>query len=126
MPISLPFPFAPSPLPGHGSMGTSAPLVIELGQTGLEPFGISPLGYLLIAFCPFYIEPPKTACSARGEVTQCRVEQDNSSSCPADSAGPDAPEAMVEPFGCQGTLLARIQLAVNLTCYYYRTTTIGL
>ena len=56
---------------------------------------------------------PKAAPSAGSEAAQHRAEWDNPSSRPAGSAGLDAPHGTVGPLGCQGTLLAQIQLSIS-------------
>ena len=59
---------------------------------------------------------PKAAHSAGGEAAQCRSEQDNPFPRPAGTAGHSAPQGMLGPVGCQGTMLSHIQLAVD--CLY--------
>lgn len=55
----------------------------------------------------------KPTPSAGGEATPVESRERQSIPLPASSARPDAPQYMAGPSGCQGTLLAQIQLAVT-------------
>ena len=56
---------------------------------------------------------PKQHTVLKVRPQQRRADQDNPFPRPAGSAVPDAPQDMVGPPGCQGTLLTHIQLAVD-------------
>ena len=56
---------------------------------------------------------PTAARSARGEAAAGRAERDAPFPRPASSAVPEAPQGTLGPLGCQGPLLAHIQLAVG-------------